>query len=129
MADVEALRGQWQRRPRAGRVLASSYFAFDNWPLVSERNSFGAQLVQVVPPVDPGVAAAADVQLVLDPVLLQHLRQAFEPATSEVLVADADREQLDRLVDLVGVLRGTTRSASPTRSAFPPKRPALQIPT
>ena len=35
------------------------------------------QLVQVVPPVDPGVSAAADVQLVLDAVLLEQLRQAL----------------------------------------------------
>src|SRR5207245_8266244 len=58
------------------------------------------ELVQVVPPVDPAVSAAADVQLVLAAVLLQDLRQGFGAVVGKVLVADADREQLHRLVDL-----------------------------
>src|SRR5215831_7852484 len=35
------------------------------------------EIVQVVPPVNPGVSAAADVQLVLDAVLFQQLGQVF----------------------------------------------------
>src|SRR5437762_3117745 len=60
------------------------------------------EVAQVVPPVDPGVAAAADVQLVLDAVLGEDLRQRLRAGKGEVLVADTDREQLHRPVHLVG---------------------------
>src|SRR5262245_41696703 len=55
-------------------------------------------------PVDPGVAAAADVQLVLDAVLRQQAGEGLRTFGEAVLVADADRDQLDRLVDLIGLL-------------------------
>src|SRR5262249_47723371 len=62
------------------------------------------ELIEIVAPVDPGVAAAADVHLVLDAVLVQQLGEGLGALDEEVLVADADREQLDVLVDLIGLL-------------------------
>src|SRR5205823_6267036 len=59
------------------------------------------ELVQVVSPVDPGVAAAAEMELVLDPLLLQQRRQILRSGQEEVLVTDADREQLHQPVDPV----------------------------
>src|SRR5215510_13192675 len=61
-------------------------------------------VAKVVAPVDPGMTAAADAQIVFDPALLQNLRQVFRPGEGEVLVPDADREELDLLVGLVGVV-------------------------
>src|SRR5262245_54116833 len=61
-------------------------------------------VAKVVAPIDPGVTAAADAQIVFDPALLQYLSQVFRPGEGEVLVPDADREELDLLVGLVGVV-------------------------
>ena len=65
------------------------------------------ELAEVVPPVDPGVAAAADADLVLDAVLVEHFRQALRASQREVLVTGADREQLlPAGVVIVQALRG-----------------------
>lgn len=87
------------------------------------------ELAEVVPPVDPRVAAATDVNLVFDAVLVQHFRQALRARQCEVFVTDADREQFHRMIDRVGTgqevgimflpLRGVT--AEETGTATPTK--------
>jgi HEAT repeat protein len=98
------------RAERVSRRAASALLA-----AVPEQ-SWG-QVAEVVPPVDPGVSAAADVQLVLDPVLLQQFRQGLRAGQGKVLVADADRKELDGLVDLLrepllAILPGEWRARS-----------------
>ena len=55
---------------------------------IGSTEQLGRELVEVVAPVDPGVAAAADVQLVFDAVLLQRLGQALGAVEQAILVAD-----------------------------------------
>src|SRR4051812_27435321 len=62
------------------------------------------ELIEIVPPVDPRMAAAGDPQLVLDPALLEDLGQGLRAGQGEVLVADDDLQALDRAVG--PVLRG-----------------------
>src|SRR4051812_42795202 len=50
------------------RLLASS-------PLTASLEQLRGKCTEIMPPVDPGVSAAADVDLVLDPPLLEHFRE------------------------------------------------------
>src|SRR5579884_1120580 len=92
---------EWTRPERQRRVFTRRWRS-GLVRLGSSAEQPRREIVEVVSPVDPGVPAAADVQLVLDAVLFQHFRQLLRAGEGEVLVSDADREQLHRLVDLVG---------------------------
>ena len=61
-------------------------------------------LAQVMPPDHPLVAALGDAERVLDVVLGQSLVERLAAVQREVVLADADPEQLELLVDEIGVL-------------------------